>query len=61
MFTMTLEESKLIQENYQQRAQAWRDRQKLNPPKSFREITLLTLADLLITSGNQLKNRLQPA
>lgn len=61
MFTMTLEESKLIQENYQQRAQAWRDQKKLNPPKTFREITLLILADLLITSGNQLKNRLQPA
>jgi len=61
MFTMTLEESKNLQDHYQRQAQAWRERRELTERTPTSKIIMLALANLMIHSGNQLKQRLQPA
>ena len=61
MFTMTLEESKQMQDLYQRQAQAWRERRELTKRTPTREIILLALAEVMIHSGHQLKQKLQPA
>jgi len=61
MFNITLEESQLTQQRYQELATAWRKQRKLSRRKPFQRTILLKTADLLIHSGTQLKNHLQPA
>lgn len=61
MFNLTLEESQIIQQRYQEQATSWRQQRKLSRRKPFQRTILLKAADLLIHSGTQLKNHLQPA
>lgn len=61
MFTTTLEESQTLQARYQEQAQSWRLQHQFQPERDLRSAFLLALAKLMISSGTQLKNKLQPA
>lgn len=61
MFNPTLEESRIIQERFQGQARDWRRLQALVQRQPFQRTILLKAADLMIQSGTQLKNHLQPA
>jgi hypothetical protein len=61
MFNPTLEESRIIQKRFQDQARDWRRLQACVQRQPFQRTILLKAADLMIQSGTQLKNHLQPA